>query len=214
MMRKRTSAIPSDRIQLSNQRANTDRCRDGYGGGWFGRGGSGSRGEFAPLPANGAPKSCMRLILASRAARRNSHAPSSEPGPLPNSYSEFRHRVGVTYTGRETCHVTLPFNSGPGYHRVWHGLEGLAVQRRTPGCEDDDHRLVRHPRTVAVACGATSPFDCGLDRFGAAASIAQRPGSEIAETLPHSLEPEIEIGRRPRERQTQVPRAPRSEVGA
>ena len=59
MMRNNTSAIPSERIQLSNQRANTDRCLGGYGGGWFGRRGAGSLGGFTPLPANGAPKSCM-----------------------------------------------------------------------------------------------------------------------------------------------------------
>jgi hypothetical protein len=59
MMRNKTSAIPSERIQLSNQRENTERCLGGYGGGWFGRRGAGSRCVFKPLPATGAPKSCM-----------------------------------------------------------------------------------------------------------------------------------------------------------
>src|SRR5712664_1701299 len=103
MMRKSTTAIPSDRIQLSNQRPSTER-RVG--------GGDGSRRDGSvPLPASGAPKSSMRLILAMRPARRNSYAPSSGPNPLPDSDSEFGHRVLVTHAGGQTRHSTFPLHA-------------------------------------------------------------------------------------------------------
>jgi len=49
---KHTSAMPSERIQLSNQRANTERR--------FG-GGDGNRGGSAPYPVTGAPSHACDL---------------------------------------------------------------------------------------------------------------------------------------------------------
>src|SRR5881397_1132215 len=105
MMRKSTSAMPSDRIQLSNQRANTER-RGGTDGG-----GTRGLGVVVPVPGNGAPMSCFGFILAIPPARRNSYAPSPSRTPLPNSHSEFRNGVRVTHSGGETGQRALPFDA-------------------------------------------------------------------------------------------------------
>ena len=81
-------------------------------------------------------------MLASRTARRNSDTPSTSRTPLPNSYSEFRHRVSVTYAGGQTCYATLPFNSRPGNRRVWYDVECLPVERRPSDGKNDHDRLV------------------------------------------------------------------------
>src|SRR5260370_7830144 len=70
MMRNSTSAIPSDRIQLSNQRARRD--RRGSGGVRTGAG-------RALVPAVGTPNSCMPVTLAKLSRRRNSTDPSRGP---------------------------------------------------------------------------------------------------------------------------------------
>lgn len=138
MIRNKTSAMPRERIQLSNQRANTERCLGGYGGGWSVGGGDGSRGVVALLPTTEGPKSCMRLMLATQPARRNRYSPSSGLSPLPNSDSEFCHRVVVTYAGREACDPTLPFDPHPGDGRVRQGGKRIALEARTSGREDNE----------------------------------------------------------------------------
>src|SRR6266851_3813134 len=72
MMRNRTSAMPSDRIQLSNQRARRE--RPGWGGG------RGTGAVRALVPAVGAPNSCMPVTLAKLSRRRNGSDPSRGSG--------------------------------------------------------------------------------------------------------------------------------------
>ena len=143
MIKNSTSAMPSDRIQLSNHRANTER-----------RGGrrTGGRSESAPVSPGEAPKSCMRLILATRPARRNSYTPSACRTPLPNSDSELRNSVLVTHSGGETAYPSLPFDATPCDGRLRQRVERVTFERRATGCEHHQHRLVRgrHASTLAV----------------------------------------------------------------
>src|SRR6185436_8438893 len=90
-------------------------------------------------------------MLASRAARRNSDTPSTCRTPLPNSYSEFRHRVNVTYAGRETCHTTLPFDPEPGDRRLGQRLERVRLEERPAGRQNDHDRLVHAGTLVGRA---------------------------------------------------------------
>src|SRR5690242_18284766 len=94
MMTKSTNAIPTERIQLSNQRDSLDWRRSG------GRTVTGV--ECAPEPVNGAPKSCMPLTLAMGGGRRNGDRPSARPTPSPNPGSELRRGVGVRDARGET----------------------------------------------------------------------------------------------------------------
>lgn len=143
MIKNSTSAMPSDRIQLSNHRAKTER-RGGRGNG------AGGRGESAPVPPGEAPKSCMRLILVTRPARRNSYTPSASRTPLPYSDSEFRNSVLVTHSGGETAHPSLPFDATPRDGRLRQRVERVTFERRATGCEHHQHRLVRHTLTLVV----------------------------------------------------------------
>ena len=64
-----------------------------------------------------------------RAARRNSYAPSTSRTPLPNSESEFRNGVPVTYAGGETSHPTLPFDATPCDRRLRQRVERVTFGR-------------------------------------------------------------------------------------
>src|SRR6266568_3855585 len=73
------------------------------------------------------------------AARRNSYTPSAGPSPLPNSNSEFRHRVVVTHAGGETRYPTLPFDATPGDSRLGQRVERVTLER----CDDIGERRQR-----------------------------------------------------------------------
>ena len=138
MMRKSMSAMPSDRIQLSNQRANTER-RGGPD-----EGGTRGLGAVAPVPVNGAPKSCMRLILVIPPARRNSDTPSPSRTPLPNSDSEFADGVGMAHPRGETGDPPLAFDTTPCDGRLRQRVERVTGEWRASGRENHDDRLVGH----------------------------------------------------------------------
>src|SRR2546430_17316578 len=93
MTRNSTSAMPSERIQLSNQRANVDRR--------FSGGANGTGAGCAPEPALRAPNSCMPFTLAKRAARSNSHSPSPGRPQPPDPVPERVRRAGVAHRSEE-----------------------------------------------------------------------------------------------------------------
>src|SRR5947208_16878621 len=100
MTRKRTNAIPSDRIQLSNQRASLDRRCSG--------GAKGTGATCAPAPPREAPESCIALTLFGLFAGRNGNAPPPCPPPFPTPHSELARSVGVPHTRREPGDVAAP----------------------------------------------------------------------------------------------------------
>jgi hypothetical protein len=73
-----------------------------------------------------------------RAARRNSYAPSTSRTPLPNSDSEFRNGVLVTYTGGETGYPALPFDATPCDRRLRQRVERVTFECRALSREHDD----------------------------------------------------------------------------
>src|SRR2546427_5009387 len=105
MMRNSTSAIPSDRIQLSNQRANVDRR--------FSGGARGTGAGCAPELALRAPNSCMAFTLAKRAARSNSHGPPPGRPQPPHPVAERVRRVAVAHPCREARGAALTFDPNP-----------------------------------------------------------------------------------------------------
>jgi hypothetical protein len=110
MTRKRTSAIPSERIQLSNQRANVERRGAG------GRLAAGAR--LAPEPIPGAPKSCMPFTLANRPTARNSHRPAADPSPLPSPGAALLGRVAMPDPRGDARGRTLPLDALPADRRA------------------------------------------------------------------------------------------------
>src|SRR5213593_4674666 len=116
MMRKSTSAMPSERIQLSNHRANVDRR--------FSGGAKGTGAGCALEPALRAPNSCMAFTLAKAAARSNSHRPA------PDAVPKRVRRVAVPHAGGETRGAPLALHPHPHHGRVRKGAERLAVERR------------------------------------------------------------------------------------
>src|SRR4029077_15694936 len=121
MTRKRTSAIPSERIQLSNQRANVERRCSG------GRLATGAM--LAPELFPGAPKSCMPLTLAKGATARNGHRPPADPTPLPNPRAEILTRVSTAQPRGDARAPTLPLHSLPPDRRARQLGERLAIER-------------------------------------------------------------------------------------
>jgi hypothetical protein len=69
---------------------------------------------------------------------------------LPDSDSELRNRVSVTYAGGETGHPTLPFDATPCDRRLRQRVERVTFERRALSRENDDDRLVRHALTLVV----------------------------------------------------------------
>jgi len=89
-------------------------------------------------------------MLAIRAARRNSYAPSTRQPPLPDPHSEFVCRVTVTHPGSEAGDTTLAFDATPCDRRPLQDVECVTIEARASSCEDDEDRLVRHaPMLVA-----------------------------------------------------------------
>lgn len=88
-------------------------------------------------------------MLASGPARRNSNPPPPSLPPLPDSDSEFHHRVGVTYPGGETRDSALSLDAHPCDRRLGERVERVTFEHRSAGRENDDHRLVVHAQTLA-----------------------------------------------------------------
>src|SRR6267378_1035280 len=127
MTRKSTNAMPSERIQLSNQRASLERR--------FSGGAKGTGATRAPEPPRGAPKRCMALTLARLSAGRNSHGPPPCRSPLPHPQSELFRSVGVAHARGKTGGVALPLDAVPGDGRRVQRVERLSVERRATGAE-------------------------------------------------------------------------------
>src|SRR6266851_6346762 len=115
MMRKSTNATPSERIQLSNHRANLDRRLGGGGGALSGD------AATALGSTGGAPKSCMCRTLVRCPARRNSHRPY--PG-TPNPPT-------TRIRSRQSPHSRQ-------------AVDALGVEWRATSREDDHQRFVMH----------------------------------------------------------------------
>src|SRR5262249_24133368 len=131
--------------------------------------------------ATGAPKSCIRRMLATQPARRNSNSPSPSRSPLPNSDSEFRHRVDVTYSVRQTCYSTLPLDPRTGDSGSRQPREGIRSEQRPPGRQDDDDRFtkndprVSHPVTLGdLGAMGVIIFSPGGSEFGVSIPCQRR----------------------------------------
>src|SRR5437773_11857532 len=103
MIRNSTSAMPSDRIQLSNHRANVDRR--------FSGGAKGTGAGCALEPALRAPNSCMAFTLAKAAARSNSHRPPPGGSPPADAVAKGVRRVEI---GRASCRERVEGWDGAG----------------------------------------------------------------------------------------------------
>src|SRR5438128_6623068 len=127
MIRKSTNAMPSERIQLSNQRDNLER-------GFSARAGAADRGAAtAPRPAGGAPKSCMCHSLASWPARRNGYCPPPGRPPLPDPVPEVLRPLTEPHAGGEACRAAFPLHAHPRNRHGREGGEGVGVERRAAG---------------------------------------------------------------------------------
>src|SRR3989449_10095918 len=124
MMRKSTSAMPSDRIQLSNHRANVDRR--------FSGGAKGTGAGCALEPALRAPNSCMAFTLAKAAARSNSHRPPPGCPPAPDAVPKRVRRVAVPHAGGETRSAPLEIHPHPHQGTVHQGAKRLHLDRCAP----------------------------------------------------------------------------------
>src|SRR2546423_1536696 len=125
MMRNSTSAMPNERIQLSNQRANVDRR---FSGGAKGTG-AGCASEFGLR----APNSCMAFTLAAGAPKSTSPGPPPGRPPPPAPVPERVRMVAVAPPGRETRGAALALDPHPHDRRVRERAERAAVERRATG---------------------------------------------------------------------------------
>src|SRR5512143_2803463 len=147
MMRNNTSAMPRERIQLSNQRAKRERRRSGAT--------SPPSAGFAPGPSTGAPKSCMRFTLQGWGARRNGHRPPPGRRPPPHPGPELLRQVAVAHAGGEAYGLTLAFQTDPGRPGVGQPVQGAAIERRAAHGEEDEEALEFHGATVARRASTT-----------------------------------------------------------
>src|SRR2546425_4204319 len=122
MMRNSTSAMPSERIQLSNHRARVERRRS------WGAKGTGAGG--APEPSLRAPNSCMAFTLAKVPARSNRHGPPAGPPPAPHPVPELVRRVTMAEAGGDTRGAPFPLHAHPDHARVGERVERCGVERR------------------------------------------------------------------------------------
>lgn len=143
MTRKRTSAIPNERIQLSNQRAHVERRGSG------GRRAAGATRAPEPLP--GAPKSCMPFTLANRPTARNSHRPAADPSPVANPRAELLGRVAMPDPRGDARGRTLALHPLPADGRARQLGERVPIERRpAPPGEHDHQRFVIHVAQYGV----------------------------------------------------------------
>src|SRR6184192_193877 len=134
MTTKRTSAMPNDRIQLSNHRASVDR-----------RVSVGAKGSgCAPGLCVWAPNSCITVTLVRPSSRRNSHGLAPRGPPTPQPVLEILAAVAVPDARRETGGFTLAFDAHPEHARVRERVQRRGVERRATGREHDHQRFVIH----------------------------------------------------------------------
>jgi hypothetical protein len=170
MMRNRTNAMPSERIQLSNHRPSLDRRLSG--------GPNGTGAGEAPEPPLGAPNSCMAFTLARRPARRNGHRPTPSRPPPPQPVPEIFRPVAVPDAGREARGVPFSLETHPRDLRVRQRFERSAVERRPSGREDDDQGFVIHGTGTVASQGVTC-----VTRLSQAGTIErEKPRSSIVPT--------------------------------
>jgi hypothetical protein len=111
-----------------------------------------------------------------RATRRNSYGPSACRTPLPDSDSEFRHRLCVTYAGCQTCYATLSLDPRPDDGRARQRVEGVRFEGRARGGQHDDDRLVQHAPMLGRDDRRASSFSRAEGQFDATVDIVMAGG--------------------------------------
>src|SRR5207244_3012562 len=154
MMTKRMNAMPTERSQLSNQRAKRERRFSAATRGGAARGATGGGATRAPWSSLRTPKSCMAFTLAKPPARRNGHGPPARRPPSPHPLAEPVGRVVMTHSSRETRGLTLALDPHPVYGGHRERVERGAVERGAARGEDDHQRFVTH-RTHHNASGVS-----------------------------------------------------------